>query len=161
MDVPGRGWSAALEGDGAANEALLVEQLAEATRQLRARETEGRRTEIVRAVVNSLRMTLGSIAQKGTVEDPSVALFVLKSKGPEELEFWHRGKKLRGPFLVLEEAIRESGIRLRPGQIVILHGDLAQRAIEASLIGLAQEELRLREAKRALLLALSEGQTAP
>ena len=63
-----------------APEAVLVDQLVRATRELRARQASGGRTEDVRSVVRSLRTTLASVARNGSALDLSQAEFTVSCR---------------------------------------------------------------------------------
>ena len=137
-------------------EALLVEQLARATRELRVREAQGRRSDVPRAIVLSLRKTLSWIAEHGCVPNPDAFEFVVRVSPEGEWELRHRGQKTP----VLPERLREdfaaAGVALEAGQILLADRDLARRIVEESVVAYSLEEFRLRVAKAALLRTLSE-----
>jgi len=141
-------------GGSRASEALLVEQLALATRALRMKEAEGGRTEEIRAVVRSLRRTLASIAERGGLWDLSRADFTVRYTDLEGLELWYRGRKLPANVRLLRETLEAGGVCLEPGQVLLADREWAGRVIEESLVGLSLEEFRIRERKTALLRAL-------
>ena len=143
-------------GGSGASEALLVEQLALATRELREKEAEGGRTEELRAVVRSLRRTLATIAERGAVWDLSRADFTVRSTDLESLELWYQGRKLPADVRLLRRTLGMAGICLEPGQVLLADPEWARRAIEETLVGLSLEEFRLRERKTALLRALHD-----
>ena len=142
-------------GSGA-SEALLLEQLAVATRELRAKEAEGGRTEDIPSVIRSLRRTLASLAERGAVQDLSKAEFTVRCPELECLELWYRGRKLPAEGRLLRKALRAAGLRLQPGQVLLADREWARHAIEESLVGLTLEEFRVREGKAALLRALHD-----
>ena len=149
------------DGDApGAPEALLVEQLALATRQLRTREAEGRRTDEVRAVIRSLRKTLASIAEHGCVPDLESSEFSVKCPAPGIIELWHRGRKLPADVRAFREALESAGVQLQPGQVLLGDRQVARRLVEESLVALSLEEFRIREGKTVLLRAL-HGVSAP
>jgi hypothetical protein len=131
------------------SDALLIDQLARATRELRVREAEGRRTEGVRAVIRSLRETLS----RGGVIDSD---FLLKRSAEGEIELWHRGRRTPICTRVLRDAFETAGVDLEPGQVLLAERELARRAIEESLVRYSLQEFRLREVKASLLRATQE-----
>ena len=137
-----------------AGEALLIEQLAQATRELRMREAEGRRTEEVDAISRSLRRTLQAIANHGNILEYGGAEFLLKCTVSGELELWRGGKRLGMKCGSLRAMFDKAGVHVEPGQLILVDNSLARRAAEESLVALTLEELRIREEKKALLLAL-------
>jgi hypothetical protein len=139
-----------------ASEALLLEQLAVATRELRAKEAEGGRTEEIHAVIRSLRRTLASLAERGAVQDLSKAEFSVRCPDSENLELWYRGRKLPAEGRLLRKTLRAAGVRLLPGQVLLADREWARHAIEESLVGLTLEEFRVREGKATLLRALHD-----
>ena len=139
-----------------AREALLVEQLARATRELRTREAQGGPTEKIRAVIRSLRRTLASIAERGGVWDLSRADFALKCTEPEKLELWYRGRKLPVDVRLLGQPLGTAGVCLEPGQVLLADREWVKQVLEESLVGLTLEEFRVRERKTALLRALHD-----
>lgn len=139
-----------------AAEALLIEQLARATRELRAREAEGRRAGEVRAVIRCLRHTLSRMAQCGSVPDPEPSDFWVQTSPEGEIEVWHRGKRLPLCDRQLEGAFEASGVVLEPGQRILVVRDLVRRSVEESLLNYALQEFRLREAKADLLRVTEE-----
>ena len=143
-------------GGSGASEALLVEQLALATRELRRKEAEGGRTEDLGAVVRSLRRTLASIAERGDVQDLSRADFTVKCPQRESLELWYRGQKLPADVRLLRESLGAAGVSLRPGQVLLADREWARRVIEESLLELSLEEFRVRERKTSLLRSLHD-----
>lgn len=137
-------------------EALLVEQLAHATRQLRVLEFERRRTDVARSVIRSLRKTLSWIAEHGSVLDPSASDFVIKVSPNEGPELWYRGRRIPICPQPLREALELTGLELEPGQVLLSDQELARRIVEESLVRYSLEEFRLREMKSALLRTLEE-----
>lgn len=138
----------------AAPEALLVEQLAVATRELRTRQSEGGRIDQVRAVIRSLRKTLASIAEHGSVPELERSDFSVKCAAPGRIELWHRGRKLLADVRAIREALESAGVRLQPGQVLLADRELARRLVEESLVALSLEEFRIREGKTVFLRAL-------
>jgi hypothetical protein len=137
-------------------EALLVEQLARATRELRVREAQGCRTDVARAVVLSLRKTLSWMAEHGCVPNPDAFEFVVRVSPEGESELRHRGQTIP----ILPERLREdfaaAGVALEAGQVLLAERDLARRIVEESIVAYSLEEFRLRVAKAALLRTLSD-----
>lgn len=142
-------------GSGA-SEALLVEQLAHATRELRTREAEGGGTDGIRPVIRSLRRTLTFIAERGGVQDFSGAEFAVRCPGPESLELWHRGRKVSADVPLLRQTLRTAGVRLQSGQVLLADREWVRQSIEESLLELSLEELRIRQEKTSLLRALHD-----
>ena len=135
-------------------EALLVDQLARATRELRAREAEGRHTDAVRAVVRSLRRTLARVAEHGSALNSSGSEFMIKVPYRNEIELWHRSTMLPIETQPLRHALEAAGVALEPGQALLADSELARPAIEESLVACSLKEFRLRETKSALLRTL-------
>jgi len=139
-----------------APEALLIEQLASATCELRTREGQEGRSEELRALVRSLRHTLASVAGRRSVLEPAESDYSVKCSAPEAMELWHRGRKLPVRPRAIREALGSAGVRLQPGQVLLADREWARRRIEESLVGLSLEEFRIREGKAALLRALND-----
>lgn len=137
-------------------EALLIEQLASATRELRTRESREGRSEELRALVRSLRHTLASIAGRRSVPEPGKSDYSVKCSAPEVLELWHRGRKLPVRAPAIREALGSAGVRLQPGQVLLADREWARHRIEESLVGLSLEEFQIREGKAVLLRALND-----
>jgi hypothetical protein len=132
-------------------EALLVEQLGRATRELRIREAEGSRSDVVRAVIRSLRNTLSWVAEHGNVFDPDHCDFVVKRAAGGEIELWNRARKVPICPQPLGEAFRTAGVEPEPGQIILAHPELVRWTVDESLVSYSLQELRLRQIKAALL----------
>jgi len=143
-----------------APEALLIEQLARATSELRRREAAGGDTRDVRAVIGCLRNTLAEIAEQGSVPEVTDDDYAVMCPARGELEVRHRGGKLPVDARIFLEDLGAAGVDLEPGQVLLADRDWARRKIEESLVGLTLEEVRIREAKGALLRAL-QGVPAP
>jgi len=137
-------------------DALLIEQLARATRELRAREAEGRPSDSVRAVVASLRNTLARMAERGVVFRPDPREFVVRRDHGGEMELWHRGKRLSISPEPLPEAFEAAAVEVEPGQVLLADRELVRRVAQESLLGYTLRELRLREAKADLFRALED-----
>jgi hypothetical protein len=148
-----QGWTAD-PGHAPQVEALLVEQLAQATRQLRIQESERRRTDVVRAVVLSLRKTLSWMAEHGSTLDSTGSEFLIKAPYRNGIELWHRGAMLPIETQPLRHALKTAGVELEPGQALLADLELAREVIEESLVTCSLEEFRLRERKSALLRTL-------
>lgn len=148
-----QGWSAD-PGHAPQVEALLVDQLARATRQLRIQESERRRTDVVRAVVLSLRKTLSWMAEHGSVLNPAGPEFLIKAPYRNEIELWHRDTMLPIETQPLRHALEAAGVALEPGQALLADPELARQVIEESLVTCSLKEFRLRETKSALLRTL-------
>jgi len=137
-------------------DAHLIEQLARATRELRAREAAGQRPDAGRAVIQSLRNTLSRMAERGSGLDPDASDFWVKRSSEGEIELWRRGKKLPICARHLEGAFEAAGVVLEPGQMILADPELVRRSVEESLLGYALQELRLRETKSELLRVTHE-----
>lgn len=139
-----------------AAEALLVEQLARATRELQFQEALGGRTGEIRAVVRSLRSTIALMAERGSVLDRSDPEFRVKCLPHREPELWHGRQKLPVQSGLLRRTFEKAGVTLEPGQLLVADRDLATRLVEESLVAFSLQELRIREAKNTLLLSLRD-----
>jgi len=137
-------------------DAHLIEKLARATRELRAREAAGQRSDAVRAVIQSLRNTLSRMAERGSALDPDASDFWMKRSPEGEIELWHRGKKLPVCARHLEGAFETAGVVLESGEPILVDRELVRRSVEDSLLGCALQELRLRETKAELLRVMDE-----
>lgn len=137
-------------------DALLIEQLARATRELRVREAERQPSDVVRAVIKSLRNTLARMAQLGTVFRPDPRDFVVRRDPGGEVELWHRGRRLSISPEPLREAFEAAAVEVEPGQVLLADRELVRRVAQESLLGYTLRELRLREAKADLFRALED-----
>ncbi len=149
----------ALEDDSSRflrTDAHLIEKLARATRELRVREAEGRRTDAVRAVIQSLRNTLSRMAERGSALDPDSSDFWVNRSAEGEIELWHRGRKLPICARYLEGAFETAGVVLEPGPPILADRELVRLSVEESLLAYAVQELRLRETKAELLRVTDE-----
>jgi hypothetical protein len=137
-----------------APEALLIDQLAQATRELRASEALGKRSDGVRAVIRSLRRTLAAMAERGTTPDLGEVDFavVCPREGEPDLRF--QGRKLPVQGRLLRDCLGRAGIRLQPAQVLLMDPELGRRCVEESLVMLSVEEFRIRQAKASLLQSL-------
>jgi hypothetical protein len=136
--------------------ALLVEQLAFATHELRSREAEGGRVEEMRVAIRTLRRTLASVAMHGSVKDLSRSEFSVKCPAPKEMELWHRGRKLPVNARVFRDPLEAAGVELQPGQVLLADREWAREMVEESLAALSLEELRIRDGKDVLMRTLQD-----
>jgi hypothetical protein len=137
-------------------DAHLVEMLARATRELREREAAGQRSDAVRAVIRSVRKTLSRMAERGTVPDPDASDFWVQCSSDEEIELWHRGKRLPIRARYFESAFESAGVVLEPGEWILADPELVRGGVEDSLLACALQELRLREMKAELFRVADE-----
>lgn len=121
---------------------------------MRAREAQGRRTDVAQAVILSLRETLAWMAEHGSIVDPNASDFVVKTTSEGELELWHRGRRMPVLPQPLQEVLGAADVALEPGQMLLADRGFARRIIEESLVRYSLEEFRLREIKSALLRTL-------
>jgi hypothetical protein len=139
-----------------AAEALLINQLAQAARELRATEALGRRSDRIRAVIRSFRRTLGMIAERGATPDLAELEFAIVCTGEGDPELRSRGRKLPVQGGFLRDCLSGAGVRLQPAQMLLADPDLVRRCVEESLVRLSVEEFRVRQAKADLLQTLQK-----
>jgi hypothetical protein len=125
------------------------------------REAGGGETREVRAVIGCLRNTLKLVAEQGNVPDLTGPDFSVACPAPGEIEVRHLGGKLPVDARCFLRDLGAAGVDLVPGQVLLVDRDWARRKIEESLVGLTREEVRIREAKSALLRALAEIRPPP
>jgi len=136
--------------------ALLIDHLAQATRELRAKEALGGPTDAIRAVIRSLRRTLAIVAERGATPDPAGVEFAVVPTREGEPELRFRGRKLPVQGRLLRESLDAAGVRPQPAQVLLVDSELGRRCVEEALVMLSVEEFRIRQAKAALLRALQE-----
>jgi len=132
----------------------LQRQILKVEAQVDAQRSRSEPTAGALSLLRSLRLTMRALSVGIDPDDEAASSFVLfVSEGVEV--FLRRDNhlvELTGPFL--RALLRDAGVALFPGQVLLVDPDFARRAIEDSLGHAAAEACTLEQRRNELTLAL-------
>jgi hypothetical protein len=128
-------------------------QLVEARRRVAEARAGGRDSRIAEAAVQSLRQTLACLLQLRHPRDLGPGAFVLVVEPEGFVSLRHGGQALPVGEAYVRHLFEEAGVRLHPGQAIVLVPRLVRLVVEESLAALGAEEARIRDRKRKLVEA--------
>jgi len=132
---------------------LIQQQILESQAHFEAQMRRGEKTRDTVDLLRSLRLTLRLLLSGMDPEDEAATSFVL-SVSEEGQVLLRRDSYVVGVSGAFLQFLRHSGVRLYPGEALLVEPELARRAIEDSLGELVKEELRLQRRREEVTAAL-------